>query len=91
MATSRTIIDLDQQRITAALDQAAKKLDGNEKEVVLDFSCVRRIDSGDVRRLAEFAHAAEEKKVRVLLGGVDIDIYKVLKLTKLTREFGFVN
>ena len=91
MATSPTAVDIDEQRIAAALDLAAKKLDGSEKEVVLDLSSVRRINPADIRRLAEFAHAAELKKIRVLLRGVNVDVYKVLKLTKLAREFSIVH
>lgn len=91
MATNPTIVNIDQQRVTATVDQAARKLDSAEKEVVLDFSSVRRISASDVRQLEEFAHAADEKKVKVLLRGVNVDIYKALKLTRLTREFWFVN
>ena len=91
MATSSTVVTSDEKLITAALDYAVKQLDGAEKEIVLDFSSVRRIDSGDMRRLEEFARAAETKKIKASLRGVNVDVYKALKLAKLTREFWFVN
>jgi len=90
MGISSTIVNIDQQRVTAALDQAAKKLN-SEAEVALDLSSVRRLDASDVQRLENFARVANEKKVKVLLRGVNVDIYKALKLTKLAGEFWFVS
>lgn len=90
MASSPIVVNIDQQRIAALLDHAAKKFD-SEQEVVLDFSSIRRISSSDVRRLAEFAHTAEAKHVRVLLCNVNVDIYKAFKLSRLAREFCFLN
>ncbi len=58
---------------------------------MLDFSSVRRIDSTALRALEEFARLADEKAVKVVLCGVNVDVYKVLKLVKLTRQFSFVN
>jgi anti-anti-sigma regulatory factor len=91
MATNPEIVNIDQQRLTAALDQALKNLDRADKEVLLDFSSVRRVSAADVHRLEQFAHAADAKKVKVLLRGVNVDIYKTLKLTRLARELWFVN
>lgn len=90
MAITPTIVNIDQQRITATLDQAAKKL-GSSEQVVLDFSSVRRLNASDVKLLEDFARVANEKKIKVLLRGVNVDIYKALKLTQLTGEFWFVN
>jgi anti-anti-sigma regulatory factor len=91
MAISPAIVNIDQQCATAALDQANKRLGAAEKELLVDFSSVRRVSAADLQRLAEFANAAKSKNVEVLLRGVNVDVYKALKLTKLTREFGFVN
>ena len=52
---------------------------------------MRRIDSSALRALEEFARIADEKAVKVVLRGVNVDVYKVLKLVKLTRRFSFVN
>ena len=90
-ATSPAIATSSQHSITTALDHALKQLDGAEKEIVLDFTSVRRVNSSDLRRLEELAHAAEAKKIRVSMRGVNITVYKALKLTKLAREFSFAN
>ncbi len=68
-----------------------RKLDGLEREVVLDFSSVRRIDPSVVRAMEELAGIAEDKGVKVALRGLNVDVYKVLKLVKLASRFIFVN
>jgi len=90
-AASSALATSDQESLAAALDHALKQLDSDAKEIALDFSSVRRVDSSGVRRLEEFAHAAGAKKLTVLLRGVSVDVYKTLKLARLTREFEFVN
>ena len=64
------------------LQDALGKLDNAKGELVLDFSSVRRIDSSEVRALENLAKVAEEKSVKVALSGVNVDVYKVLKLVK---------
>jgi anti-anti-sigma regulatory factor len=73
------------------LREAGEKLDGTEGEAVLDFSSVRRLDANAVRAIEELARVADEKAVKIVLRGVNVDVYKVLKLVKLTRRFSFVN
>jgi anti-anti-sigma regulatory factor len=41
--------------------------------------------------MEEFARIVDEKGVKVVLRGVNVDVYKVLKLVKLTQRFSFVN
>ncbi len=84
-------LNIDDQRVVPALQEAGEKLDGTQGETVLDFSSVRRIDSSALRALEEFARLADGKTVKVVLRGVNVDVYKVLKLMKLTRRFSFVN
>jgi anti-anti-sigma regulatory factor len=52
---------------------------------------VRRIDPSVLRVLDEFAGKADNKGVKVVLRGVNVDVYKVLTLAKLTSRFSFVN
>ena len=59
-------------------------------EVVLDFSSVRRIDPSALRAMEKLAGIADDKAVKVVLRGVNVDIYKVLKLVKLTPRFSFL-
>lgn len=91
MAMTAVFLNIDDQRLVPALQEAGEKLDSTQGETALDFSSVRRIDSSALRALEEFARLADEKAVKVVLRGVNVDVYKVLKLMKLTRRFSFVN
>ncbi len=84
-------VDVYKDGIVPALKEAARDLDKAQGEIVLDFSSLRRIDSSGLRALAEFAQQAEEKSAKVVIRGAHIDVYKVLKLMKLTRRFSFIN
>jgi anti-anti-sigma regulatory factor len=87
----RDMTRIDGERVLEDLQQARGGLDSNQGEVVLDFCSVRRIDPGALRAMEELAGAAESKSVKLVLCGVNVDVYKVLKLTKLTPRFSFVN
>jgi anti-anti-sigma regulatory factor len=91
MAMMAVWLKIDEQRVVQALQEAAQNLDGVEDEVVLDFSSVRRIDPSALRGMEEFAGIADDKGVKVALRGVNVDVYKVLKLVKLASRFSFVN
>jgi anti-anti-sigma regulatory factor len=82
---------IDERRVVQELQEAGEKLDGAEGEVVLDFSSVRRIDTSVLKGMEEFAGLARDKNVKVALRGVNVDVYKVLKLVKLASRFSFVN
>lgn len=82
---------VDGERVPSALEEARQKLDGSEQEIFLDFSSVRRLDTSSLRALEELAGAAENKAVRIVLCGAGMEIYKVLKLMKLTARFVFTN
>ena len=91
MAMIAVFLKIDEERVVQALQEAGENLDGTQGEVVLDFSSVRRIDSSALEAMEDFAGIADEKGVKVVLRGVNVDVYKVLKLVKLTRRFSFVN
>jgi anti-anti-sigma regulatory factor len=91
MSTIAVFLKVEEANAVSALQEAAGSLDGAHGEAVLDCSSLRRIDSAAMRALEAFARAAEEKGVKVVLSGVNVGIYKVLKLVKLTRRFSFVN
>ena len=91
MAMIAVFLNIDEERIVAALQEAGGNLNRTQGEAVLDFSSVRRVDSSGLRALEEFARIADEKAVKVVLRGVNVDVYKVLKLVKLTQRFSFVN
>ena len=91
MAMIAVWLKIDGDRVVQALQQAGEKLDSAEHEVVLDFSSMRRIDSSALRAMEEFAGKADNKCVKVVLHGVNVDVYKVLTLVKLVSRFSFVN
>ena len=91
MAMIAVWLKLDEARVVQALQEAGEKLDRAEGEVVLDFSSVRRIDSRALRAMEEFVGVADDKGVKVVLRGVNVGVYKVLKLVKLGSRFSFVS
>ncbi|HYB77013.1 MAG TPA: STAS domain-containing protein [Candidatus Bathyarchaeia archaeon] len=84
-------IEINDQTVTAAVELAGEKLNSAQGETMLDFSFVRRIDASTLRALEELARLADEKEVKVTLKGVCVDVYKVLKLVRLSRRFSFVS
>jgi anti-anti-sigma regulatory factor len=65
-------------------------LQSTEGELTLDFASARRIEAGTLGALQALAERAGEKQVGVVLTGVSVDVYRVLKLLKLTHRFTFL-
>ena len=84
-------VKIDGERVADALQEAGEKLDSAQGEVALDFSGVHRINPPALRALESLAGTADEKALKVVLRGVNVDIYRVLKLAKLAPRFSFVN
>jgi len=91
MAMLPVFLNIDEELFVRALQDAGGSLDCAQGEAILDFSSVRRIDSSALRAMEEFARIADDKAVRIVLRGVNVDVYKVLKLVKLAHRFSFVN
>jgi anti-anti-sigma regulatory factor len=91
MAMTAVWLKIDEETVVQALQHAGERLGSVEDEVVVDFSSVRRIDPGGLRVMEEFAGIADGKDVTIVLRGVSVDIYKVLKLMKLAPRFVFSN
>jgi len=91
MATIADWMKVDGAHVAEALREAANKLSATEGELVLDFAGVERVDAKAVTALEDLASKAKGKSVRIVLRGVNVGIYKVLKLARLDREFGFLN
>jgi len=84
-------LKIDEERVVQMLQEAGEKLDGVEGEMALDFSAVRRIDASGLAALEVFARTAADKRVKIVLRGVNIGVYKVLKLVKLASRFAFAS
>jgi anti-anti-sigma regulatory factor len=82
-------LKVDAVHVADSLREAAGKFDGNP--TVLDFSSVRRIDPQALRVLEELADNSDEQASQIRLRGVNVDVYKVLKLVNLAPRFCFVS
>jgi len=69
--------------------EAVEQVKNAAGEVVLDFSSVPRVDPKAVEALERLADLAEGRSVRLALRSVHGDVYKVLKLLKLSERFSF--
>jgi anti-anti-sigma regulatory factor len=91
MAMIGVWLNSDERGLASALQEAGDKLDSRDGEVVVDFASVERIDLGALQAMEGFAGIADEKAVKVVLRGVNVSVYKVLKLMKLAQRFSFVS
>ena len=84
-------VEIEVNCVAQTLREAGGRLNSADGNVFLDFSSVRRLDPGGLRALEDFAVAADGKMVKVTLRGVNVDVYKVLKLARLSSRFSMVN
>jgi ABC-type transporter Mla MlaB component len=84
-------LNIHEESVVPALQEAGGNLDCTQGEAVLDFSSVRRIDASALQAMEGFARIADEKAVKIVLRGVNPEVYKVLKLVKLADRFSYVN
>jgi len=91
MATMAVWLKIDEERIFQTLRGAGETLDSAGGEVLLDFSSMRRIGPSALRVMEEFVGIADGKGVKVVLRGVNVDVYRVFKLVKLASRFSFVS
>jgi anti-anti-sigma regulatory factor len=91
MAKIAVWLKIDEESVVKALQEAGEKMDTVEGEVALDFSSVRRIDPRALRAMEELASLADHNGVKVVLRGINVSVYKVLKLVRLTSRFSFMS
>jgi anti-anti-sigma regulatory factor len=89
MTTIAEWYKVDGAHIAQSLNEVREKLGSTEGEAVVDFSSVERLDTAGLQELDKLAGAAEEKSAKVTLRGVNVGIYKVLKLARLTARFSY--
>ncbi len=90
MAMIAVWLKIDEDHVVPALQDAGEKLEAADGELLLDFSTVRRVHPPALHAMEELAIAADGKMVKIVLRGVNIDVYKALKLMKLATRFSFV-
>jgi len=91
MTTIPEWFKVDGERIVQSLHEADEKFARAPGEMVLDFFSVRRVDPGALRALEELASKADASAIKVGLRGVNVHVYKVLKLARLASRFSFTN
>lgn len=89
--TSIMSLKVDEERMVATLQQVGANLENTVGDVIVDFSDVHRVNPAALDALAEFVDTADEKCVNVVLRGVSVDVYRVLKLARLAQRFSLVN
>ncbi len=90
MTTNTEYLEINGERVADTLRGASETMNRLQGDVVLDFSSVQRVDPNALRALKELAGIADGKAVKVGLRNVNVDVYKVLKLVKLTSRFSFL-
>lgn len=89
MQTNSVWLIADAESAAGTLRETLNRLDPSQGEMVLDFSQVRRLNTNAVDVLHQLAGKAGDKG-KIVLRGVNVDVYRVLKLVKLTPHFTFV-
>lgn len=90
MPMTAVVLKIDAERVDDCVREACARLDSGQGETVLDFTSVRRIEPKAIRALEELATLADAKGITPGLRGVNVEIYKVLKLVKLAPRFTFL-
>ncbi len=90
MATTSITPAQESDAMLRAVRQCREQIDSAGGPLTLDFSSLRRIDAPLLNAIEDLAQAAERKNVKVELQGLNIGVYKVLKLMKLAPRFIFL-
>jgi anti-anti-sigma regulatory factor len=88
MASDSVCFAIDGARGIHAFDEAMQGL-ADGKELVLDLSAVSRVTTDSIKALENLAAAAEAKPVKIVLRGVNVGVYKALKVGRLAPRFSF--
>jgi anti-anti-sigma regulatory factor len=91
MVMSIVSLKLNGADLVEALQAAGQKLEDMEGDLILDFSSVHRVSPAALSAMSDFVDTADERSVTVVLRGVNVDVYRVLKLARLTQRFSLVN
>jgi len=89
--TTSTCLLVDGVRPVQTLREATASIGGTTSELLLDFSAVQRIDASALIAIEELAERAQHAEVAVVFRGVNVKVYKVLKLVRLASKFSFVS
>jgi len=89
MSNIAEIHNIEPKHAAKSIRAAREKLNGGQVAAVLDFVSVQRIDPAALNEMEELANLADQRADKVSLLHVNVEIYKVLKLAKLSARFNF--
>lgn len=90
MMTNTLLFRVDPADLPAALDEARAAFErSQDSEVMLDLAALARIDTAGVAALVELARAAADRNVRLRARGVNVAVYKVLRLAGAADGIAF--
>lgn len=90
MATVAVLVKLEEGTLAATLEEASGRLEDGEREVVVDFSSIDRLSAVEMHAIDEFTRTAEEKGLKVIVRGLGVDLYRALKLARLSSRLALV-
>jgi anti-anti-sigma regulatory factor len=85
------VLAIEEGALISRLENAKQSSQTTSGELILDFSAVHRIDAAGLHALEDFARFARDKRLKVILRGIHVDLYKALKLIGVTDQFSFVD
>ncbi|HEV2426006.1 MAG TPA: STAS domain-containing protein [Terriglobia bacterium] len=91
MSANTIWLEVEGEGVIPAVEIALEKLTGAGDEIILDFSSVPRIDPSALRAMESLATTADRKAATVTLRGVNVEVYRVLKLMQLAPRFSFLS
>lgn len=83
------ILTIEDERFLSDIENACEKLEIADGELLLDLSSVRRLDPSGVNALKKLTSLAGERSVKLVVRGVSVDVYRVLKLVRLADQLSF--
>jgi anti-anti-sigma regulatory factor len=81
----------NEEYIAKQLNDIREQLPTEGPEVLLDFFLAQSFDPASIRALEELAGAADSVSAKIVLRGVSVEMYKVLKLAGLCERFSFID
>ena len=82
---------IDEEHLTQQVNEIREKLPTEGPEVLLDFFLAQSLDPAGIQALEQLAWAADLESAKIVLRGVNVEMYKVLKLAGLSDRFSFVD
>lgn len=82
---------MNDEHVAEQLNDIREKLPTEGPELLLDFFLAQTLDPATIRALEELACAADRESAKVMLRGVNVEMYKVLKLAGLSDRFSFID